>query len=262
MKILEQIKAHKRIEVAQRKTIKSIAELRNTPLYNRTPIDFKACITAKNNRAIIAEFKRQSPSKGIIHPNANITEIVKGYEANGAAALSILNDSQFFGALPTDFANARASVNLPLLQKDFILDEYQIEEAKSIGADAILLIAKMLPIERVKVLTDYAHQLGLQVLLETHTEEEIRCHLHTEFDLIGINNRDLNTFEVNIQHSIALANLLPQQAVKIAESGIQNAATLLELADNGFSGFLMGEYFMKMANPAEQLRLLQQEIKL
>lgn len=261
MKILEQIKAHKLIEIEQRKAIKSISQLRNSPLYNRTAIDYKSAILAKNNRAIIAEFKRQSPSKGDIHPNADIHSIVKGYEAAGAAGLSILNDSHFFGALVTDFADARATVNLPLLQKDFILDEYQLEEAKSIGADAILLIAKMLPVERVKVLTDYAHQLGLQVLLETHTEQEITDHLHTAFDLIGINNRDLNTFEVNIQHSIALANLLPQHAVKIAESGIQDAATLLELADNGFAGFLMGEYFMKHTNPPEQLRLLQEEIK-
>lgn len=261
MKILDQIKVHKLIDIQHRKTVKSIADLKMSDLYNRTPIDFKACITARDNSAIIAEFKRQSPSKGIIHPDADIKSIVKGYEVNGAAALSILNDSQFFGALNTDFADARATVRLPLLQKDFILDEYQLEEAKAIGADAILLIAKMLPVERVKVLADYAHTLGLQVLLETHTELEIMDHLHTEFDLIGINNRDLNTFQVNIQHSIALANLLPQQAVKIAESGIQDASTLLELANNGFSGFLMGEYFMKTADPAEQLRVLQEEIK-
>ncbi|MGL4582984.1 MAG: indole-3-glycerol phosphate synthase TrpC [Flavobacterium sp.] len=261
MKILEQIKNHKLIEVAQRKAIKSIDQLRETPLYHSTPINYKAAIQAKEGRAIIAEFKRQSPSKGVIHPNADIKTIVQGYEAMGAAGLSILNDSHFFGALDTDFANTRALVNLPLLQKDFILDEYQIEEAKSIGADAILLIAKMLTVDTVKALTDYAHQLGLQVLLETHTEQEIVVHLDTDFDLIGINNRDLNTFEVNINHSIALANLLPKQAVKIAESGIQDAATLLELADNGFAGFLMGEYFMKHANPPEQLRLLQEEIK-
>lgn len=261
MKILEKIKAHKLIEIQQRKQIKSIEQLKLSELYNRASIDFKASILSKNNRAIIAEFKRQSPSKGVIHPDADVISIVKGYESNGAAALSILNDNHFFGALETDFANARASVNLPLLQKDFILDEYQLVEAKAIGADAILLIAKMLPVERIKVLANYAHQLGLQVLLETHTEQEILDHLHTEFDLIGINNRDLNTFEVNIQHSIALANLLPQQAVKIAESGIQDANTLLELANNGFSGFLMGEYFMKTNNPAEQLKALQQEIR-
>ena len=261
MNILEKIKAHKLCEIQQRKKVQSIANLRQTAVYNRTPLDFKASILAKDNKAIIAEFKRQSPSKGIIHPRADLCTIIQGYEANGAAALSILHDRFFFGALDTDFSTARATVSLPLLQKDFILDEYQLEEAKALGADAILLIAKMLPVDRIKALADYAHNLGLQVMLETQNEQEILDHRSTSFDLIGINNRNLNSFEVNIQHSIALAELLPTQAVKIAESGIQSASVLLELAAHGFSGFLIGEYLMKSANPPAQLKLLQGEIK-
>lgn len=258
--ILEKIRIYKEQEVANKKLAQPIESLRSKELYNRQCSSLKQAIIASNGKGIIAEFKRQSPSKGIIHPNADVTAIVKGYTQGGATALSILFDQHFFGAKNDDFQKARQATNLPLLQKEFIIDEYQLEEAKAIGADAILLIAKLHTIDRIVQLTDYAHALGLEVLLETHTEEEVRLYAHTNFDLIGINNRNLNTFEVDIANSIRLASYLPTNAVKIAESGIYSADTIKELQQAGFAGYLMGEYFMKEANPPQVLRQLQKEL--
>ncbi|WP_010251585.1 indole-3-glycerol phosphate synthase TrpC [Myroides injenensis] len=254
--ILTKIKENKLKEIQERISKTSLQALQKSPLFSRSCLSMKENIIDKTQKGIIAEFKRQSPSKGIIHPNADIKQITQGYQASGASAISILNDQKFFGALSTDFEIGRASISLPLLQKDFVLCEYQIAEAKASGADVILLIAKMLKTEEVKRLTHYAHQLGLEVLLETHNAEEIIAHQSTEFDLIGINNRDLNTFKVDIENSIRLAQLLPSYAVKIAESGIDNTESIKHLKENGFSGFLMGEYFMKDKDPAQKLKEL------
>ena len=258
--ILEKIRRHKEQEVAYKKLKQPVETLQTKELYNRQCTSLKQAIIASKGKGIIAEFKRQSPSKGNIHPNADVTAIVQGYTQEGAAALSILFDQQFFGAKTDDFLKARKATNLPLLQKEFIVDEYQLEEAKAIGADAILLIAKLHPVDRIVQLTDYAHKLGLEVLLETHTEEEVRLYSHTNFDLIGINNRNLNTFDVDIENSILLASYLPTNAVKIAESGIYSANTIKELQQAGFAGYLMGEYFMKEHNPPEILKQLQTEL--
>ncbi len=258
--ILEKIRIHKEQEVANKKIAQPIQTLQSKELYNRKCTSLKQAITASKGKGIIAEFKRQSPSKGIIHPNADVTAIVQGYAQEGATALSILFDQHFFGANIDDFKKAREATDLPLLQKEFIVDEYQLEEAKAIGADAILLIAKLHPVDKITQLTDYAHALGLEVLLETHTEEEVCLYANTNFDLIGINNRNLNTFEVDIANSIRLASYLPSNAVKIAESGIYSAKTIKELQQAGFSGYLMGEYFMKEQNPPQALQQLQKEL--
>ncbi|MVX34712.1 indole-3-glycerol phosphate synthase TrpC [Myroides sp. LoEW2-1] len=260
--ILDTIKAQKKREVEHRKALITELELQNRPLFHREGISLVDKIKREHTPHIIAEFKRQSPSKGIIRPNADLLNITTGYQREGASAISVLNDSQFFGAQSDDFSTARVTLNVPLLQKDFIVDKYQITEAKSLGADVILLIAKLLPPEVIKQLTDYAHQLGLEVLLETHSETEIREHLSTEFDLIGINNRDLNTFSVDIDNSVALSQLLPNKAIKIAESGIDNASTISKLYQQGFSAFLIGEYFMRAPEPAIKLRETKQALAL
>lgn len=260
--ILEKIKQHKVKEVEQRKALIPEKQLKDSPLFNRQTISLVDTIKSIQTPHIIAEFKRQSPSKGIIRQDADLLTIISGYQKQGAAAISVLHDMTFFGAIPTDLITARKQLQIPLLQKDFILDEYQITEAKYLGADLILLIAKILPPEVLKRFTAYAHELGLEVLLETHNESEIRAHRTTEFDLIGINNRDLNTFSVDIDNSIALSQLLPSQAIKVAESGIDNPQVINRLYQEGFSAFLIGEYFMKAADPTLKLRETRQAIGL
>ena len=258
--ILDQIKAFKKEEITHRKQQKSLQELQSSPLFTRKPLSLRNAITKADSKGIIAEFKRQSPSKGIINPTAEVQSVTKGYQEAGAAGVSILYDQHFFGAQPQDFEHGRAQLSIPLLQKDFILDEYQITEAKAIGADVVLLIAKMLSTEEVKRLTAYAHLLDLEVLLETHNEEEIIAHQHTEYDLIGINNRNLQSFDVTVENSIALAKLLPPTAIKIAESGLQNVETIHQLRSNGFQGFLIGEYFMRDQQPASALKRLMDKL--
>ena len=250
MNILDTIKAYKLKETAKRKISFPVGLLEDSPYFETPCISLKHHVADKNMNGIMAEFKRQSPSKGIINPNADAASITMGYIAAGASALSVLTDEKFFGAHQADFATARKSNMCPILRKDFILDEYQVIEAKSMGADAILLIASFISFEEIKKLISVAHQLGLEVFLETHTENEIRTHAETTADIIGINNRNLNTFSVDIQNSIRLAALLPNSIIKVAESGIESAAVVKELNRNGFDGFLIGEYFMRDKNPA------------
>ncbi|MEC4112954.1 indole-3-glycerol phosphate synthase TrpC [Myroides pelagicus] len=258
--ILETIKLHKLQEVEQRKQNTSEEQLKNGVLFKRSTISLVDKIRQANTPHIIAEFKRQSPSKGIIRNNADIVSITAGYQAQGASAVSVLNDTKFFGAKANDFITAREQLSIPLLQKDFIVDKYQITEAKAMGADLILLIAKMLPTDVLKRLAAYAHQIGLEVLLETHNEKEIKDHLTTEFDLIGINNRDLNTFRVDIANSIALSQLLPKSAIKVAESGLDDPQVVTKLYQEGFNAFLIGEYFMKASDPTLKLKETRQKI--
>ena len=203
---------------------------------------------------IIAEFKRYSPSKGAIHPQADVTEIVPGYEAAGATACSILTDTRFFGGSETDLANARSTVSLPLLRKDFIIDSRQIMEAAVYGADAVLLIAAALSFDEIVTLTDCAHSYGLEVLLELHNERELD-RFYPEVDMVGVNNRDLTTFVTDPMLSLRLATQLPEEIVKIAESGLTSFAEVRKLREAGYRGFLIGERFMREADPAGALKM-------
>jgi len=232
-------------------------------IYFPTPtVSLKEYITTPDRSGIIAEFKRKSPSKGDINKYADAETITIGYMQAGAAALSVLTDELFFGAKPDDLKIARKFNYCPILRKDFIIDEYQIVESKSIGADAILLIAKILSPKQINELSTFAKSLGLEVLLETHTKEEILDNEIADVDLIGINNRNLDTFEVDIENSIKLAELLPQNIPKIAESGIEDTETVKTLKSNGFNGFLIGEHFMRNSQPAEKCNAFIKQLSL
>ncbi|MES2619607.1 MAG: indole-3-glycerol phosphate synthase TrpC [Bacteroidota bacterium] len=248
MNYLDEIIAHKRKEVAEAKSLVAVQELEKSHYFNRETISLKAALLKKNSTGIIAEFKRKSPSKGIINQSAEVKQTTTGYINAGASALSVLTDTNYFGGSKKDLTEARQFNSCPILRKDFTIDEYQIIEAKSIGADVILLIAAVLSKEEIKSLTAVAVSLGLEVLLEIHEAEELD-KADVSQHLIGINNRNLKTFEVNLKHSIALAEKLPADVVKIAESGISKPENILLLKQHGFNGFLIGENFMKEAQP-------------
>jgi len=250
MKILETICQKKTQEITFNKSTYPIEKLQKSKHFNSKCYSLKDSL--KNENGIIAEFKRKSPSKGIINARADVNEITSGYEQNGASAISVLTDTCFFGALEKDFEEARSSVKIPLLRKDFIIDEYQIFETKAMGADIVLLIARILTVEKAKTLCSIAKQLGMEVLLEVHASNEIEQFLEIEPDFIGVNNRNLNSFEVNIENSIQLAKLIPNNIIKIAESGIENTTIMKTFIENGFQGFLIGEFFMKHEKPFEK----------
>ncbi len=246
MTILDTIIQQKKIEIAN--AVKSIAELEQSEFYKRKTLSAREFILDGNRTGVIAEFKRKSPSKGVINDKADVIEVTKAYADNGASCLSVLTDEKFFGGSIDDLIKARTN-NIPILRKDFIIDEYQIVEAKAIGADLILLIAACLTPQRVKELAAFARKLQLEVLLEIHDDKELE-HICDEIDLIGVNNRDLKTFNVDINKSIELAKEIPDQKIKIAESGIDNIKNIQTFRSFGFQGFLIGELFMKQTNPA------------
>lgn len=247
MNILDKIIAHKRIEVAERKALTSIADLEKSPAFARPVLSLKQFLLDDSKTGIIAEFKRKSPSKGIINGEADVVAVTTAYAQNGASGLSVLTDTDFFGGSTEDLVKARVN-NIPILRKEFIIDEYQIVEAKAMGADVILLIAACLTPADVKRLATFAQSLQLEVLLELHDEEELG-HVCEETVLVGINNRNLKTFVVDIERSLAMAQRIPAGKVKIAESGISSAENIRLFRDHGFRGFLIGENFMKEANP-------------
>lgn len=261
MNILDTIKAQKLLEVAQLKAQFSISFLEEQPLFNAVTHSMKKTIESSITGGIIAEFKRKSPAKGNINLEANVVDVTQGYVDAGVAGLSVLTDELFFGAKKDDFQLARKNKIIPILRKDFIVDEYQIFQSKAMGADVILLIAKFLTKSQLQSFSNLAHELGLEVFLETHSETEILDNLDLPFDLIGINNRNLNSFEVAVENSIKLAELLPKSCVKIAESGIQDFETVQLLKKYGFNGFLIGEYFMREQNPATKCAELIQKLK-
>ena len=251
MSILDTIIAHKRKEVTARKEQTSVSELEKAAFFNTKQPSFKDALLQVGSSGIIAEFKKKSPSKGIINGNASVTAITKGYQKAGAAAVSVLTDAHFFGGNDKDLIAARTeNPTLPILRKEFLIDEYQLLEAKALGASAILLIAAVLTKQETENLASFAHSLGLEVLMEIHTEKELGL-INPHLDLVGVNNRNLNTFEVSIQNSIRLFPLIPKEFIKISESGISDVVTVLELQKVGFQGFLMGENFMKTENPAK-----------
>jgi indole-3-glycerol phosphate synthase len=247
MNILEEIIEYKRSEVENRKSKVSIAELQGRHFFSRPVLPLKDFLLDRSRTGIIAEFKRRSPSKGIINPDVDVIEVTKGYAAHGASCLSVLTDEHFFGGSDEDLIKARIN-EIPILRKDFIIDEYQLIEAKSIGADVILLIAACLTAYEVKRLATFAKNLGMEVLLELHAEEELE-HICDETDVIGINNRNLKTFEVDIERSLRMAEKIPFPKFKVAESGISSVNDILLFKQHGFHGFLIGENFMKATDP-------------
>lgn len=260
--ILQEIIAFKRIEVEQQKQIVSPRDLYarverlmaddiNTHSMSRS--------LAGNPYGIIAEFKRKSPSKGWIHEDAKPMDVVPQYAAGGASTLSILTDNKYFGGTLDFIPQVRGAVDIPILRKEFIIDEYQLFEARSVGADAVLLIAADLSKEECRTLTRTAHDLKLEVLLEMHSEQELE-YLECEPDMAGINNRNLGTFHTDVANSFRLAEKMDTEAVKVSESGISNPDTVRQLRKAGFRGFLMGECFMKEQDPGLALKQFIQAI--
>ncbi len=260
MNILDQIIASKRKEIALKKSVVSVTQLENMELFNK-----KTCSLSKSiinsPFGIIAEHKRRSPSKSTINNNFSVEEVVKGYENAGASGISVLTDTQYFGGSLEDLLLAKASVKTPLLRKEFIVDEYQLLEAKAFGADAILLIAAVLSRTQIKQLSEFAQSLALEVLLEVHNQEELEKSIMPSLDLIGVNNRNLKTFEVSLQNSLDLVNHIPNDCVKVSESGLSSTDAVMMLRKQGFQGFLMGEHFMKTENPGNSLEQFINELK-
>lgn len=252
--ILEEIVAWKRREVQMMKEMQPAQKLRriieDQTYYKRPPI---AEALKASQSGIIAEFKRKSPSLGWINEDAKASEVPLSYQQNGAAALSILTDNRYFGGDDSYIKEARLSgVRIPVLYKNFVIDEYQLYQARLCGASTVLLIAACLDFYECKCLMETAHSLGLEVLLEMHDEDEL-LYAELEPDLYGINNRHLGTFKTNVNTSFHLADLLPDHAVKVSESGISDPGIVRELRDAGYLGFLIGEAFMKTPNPGEAL---------
>lgn len=250
--ILEEIIAYKQIEVEmQQQAFPS--EILEDHLTDAVPLKRSMRQALEQSATgIIAEFKRRSPSKGWIKKDAKVEEIIPDYERNGATALSILTDAEFFGGSLRDIREARALTDLPILRKDFIVSEYQLLQAKAVGADAVLLIAACLTPEECRNLSRKAHGLDMEVLLEIHSEKELE-YLNEEIDMVGVNNRNLGTFHTDVENSLHLAELLPKDRVRISESGISSAETMAKLRNAGFRGFLIGETFMKTEHPADTL---------
>jgi indole-3-glycerol phosphate synthase len=248
MNILDKIIEFKRSEVKERKVFMPFAALEKSPLFKRQTLSLHQFLSDPEKTGIIAEFKRRSPSKGWINEHADVVDVTEAYTRFGASCLSVLTDQHFFGGSSDDLQHARRNV-IPILRKDFMIDEYQIVEAKAIGADVILLIAACLTPAEVKRLSVFARSLGLEVLLEIHNEEELG-HICDETALIGVNNRDLKTFTVDVNRSIGLSSKIPSDKITISESGISDPETILHLKGHGFRGFLIGENFMKDKDPA------------
>ncbi|HXA00799.1 MAG TPA: indole-3-glycerol phosphate synthase TrpC [Cytophagaceae bacterium] len=261
MNILDKIIDCKKIEVEQRKENCPIADLERSMFFNRQPYSFKKFITDPLKSGIIAEFKKKSPSRGIINDKVLPALVTKAYENAGASAVSVLTDHDFFGGSNKDLIEARDVLTCPILRKDFIIDEYQIVEAKSIGADAILLIAACLEPEKLRVLADFAKFLGLEVLMEVHNKEELLKNLHDSIDVVGVNNRNLKDFSESIENSLQLADLIPDKYVKISESSLKSAEIIVKLKGKGYKGFLIGETFMKTEDPGKTMEKLVAEIK-
>jgi indole-3-glycerol phosphate synthase len=252
MNILEKIIEHKRKEVQQRKKEVDVKALEAERFFTRQTYSLKQFVSDPAKTGIIAEYKRKSPSKGIIKDRDSVELVTGKYAANGASGISVLTDYNFFGGSLDDLIAARDN-DVPLLRKEFMIDEYQIVEAKAFGADVILLIAACLSPNEVKDLATAARKLRLEVLLELHDESELD-HICDEIDLVGVNNRNLKNFEVDLEHSVRMAEKIGEGFIKIAESGINDVNNIRYLKQHGFKGFLIGEYFMKQEDPGQAFK--------
>lgn len=250
MNILNKIVADKYKEVDLKKSLIPTKQLEASVLFNRKTSSLANALRNSEN-GIIAEHKRRSPSKNTINQNTNVGQVAKGYQKAGVSGMSVLTDIKYFGGSIEDLQLARASVSMPLLRKEFIINEYQILEAKAHGADVILLIAAILTKKEIKTFSELAKSFGLDVLLEVHNEEELHKSIMPSLDMLGVNNRNLKTFEVSLETSKLLSTLIPDDFVKVSESGISSIEAIQDLKQFGFQGFLIGENFMKTDNPGK-----------
>jgi len=254
--ILNKILAAKKIEVAASKAAISLEQLQKQAEAQGDPRDFVGCIHKKvmaNKPAVIAEIKKASPSKGIIRADFNPAEIAKSYEKAGVACLSVLTDVEYFQGSAEYLKQARKACKLPVLRKDFMIDEYQVFEARAMGADCILLIVAALEPKQMQALELLANALGMAVLVEVHNAEEMELALQLDTPLIGINNRNLRTFEVTLQTTLDLLKVLPDDRFVITESGIFTPEDVKLMTDNDVHGFLVGEAFMRQPDPGAEL---------
>lgn len=259
--ILDTIVAHKRQEIASRRELVPVKLLETSLYFNSQPLSLRKYLLREGGSGLIAEFKRKSPSKGWINQYAPVERTTLGYMQAGAAALSILTDTEFFGGKNEDLTTARRFNFCPIVRKDFVVDEYQVLEAKSVGADAVLLIAAVLTPAEIDTLGRLARSLGLEVLLEVHDAEELARSANADaVNLIGVNNRNLHDFSLSLDTSMALAEAIPNEFVKVSESGISTAAAIGQLREVGYRGFLLGEAFMRHARPERACAALVQEI--
>lgn len=261
MDILDEIVSCKRLKVARLKEAVPLESLLDfgEQRFNGATRSMRGALETSRS-GIIAEFKRRSPSKGWLFPDAKVSDVVPAYERGGASACSVLTDTDFFGGGDDDLRNARSEVNLPLLRKDFIIDAYQLYQARVMGADAVLLIAAILTEAECEDFAATAHQLGMEVLLEVHSEKEL-SHLNEHVDMLGVNNRNLGTFHTDTDNSFGMIERMKSEADKltatplfVSESGIADTGLIKKLREVGFRGFLIGETFMKTADPGESLK--------
>ncbi|MDR3696749.1 indole-3-glycerol phosphate synthase TrpC [Mucilaginibacter sp.] len=253
MTILDKIVINKKKEVQRAKHRTSYTKLEESEFFARECYSFKDFLLNPTKTGIIAEFKRKSPSKGIINDKVSVKNVTNGYAAAGASALSVLTDRNFFMGKKADLVAARRANTIPVLRKDFMIDEYQIIEAKAFGADIILLIAAILTPAEIGKMATLAKSLGLNVLLEVHNMEELERSIHPKLDAIGVNNRNLADFSVSVETSYQLAPHIPSEFLKISESAISNPETIKQLKLAGFNGFLIGENFMKQGDPGKAM---------
>lgn len=260
MNILDKIIADKRKEVLLKKEFIPTAALEEIPFFERETYSLVQKLEASQT-GIISEFKRRSPSKSIINDTAKVEDVAAGYEIAGVSGMSILTDEIYFGGTLDDLITGRQSCELPLLRKDFIIDPYQILEAKAFGADVILLIAAVLTTDEIKRFSLLAKELKLEVLLEVHNEIELQKSLMPSLDMIGVNNRNLKTFEVTLDNSKRLSDFIPKNFIKVSESGISSITAIKDLQSYGYKGFLIGENFMKTDNPGESAKNFIKELQ-
>ena len=261
MNILDRIVAQKKKEIAASKKQVSYMELEESDFFHHETYSFKEFLLAPDRTGIIAEFKRRSPSKGIINDKVSVKEVTTAYAAAGASALSVLTDRNFFMGRKGDLVRARRANEIPILRKDFMIDEYQVIEAKSLGADIILLIAAILTPAEIEKLASLAKSLELNVLLEVHNLEELERSLNPNIDAIGVNNRNLADFTASVDTSFQLVKHIPDEFLKISESAISNPETIKSLKASGFNGFLIGENFMKQPDPGLAMREFVKELR-
>lgn len=254
MDILSEIVAHKRKEVKVNQELYPVKLLEQSIYFEGKPVSLKKYLKRPDKSGIIAEIKRKSPSKGIINEYVSVEKTSIGYMQAGASGLSILTDKTYFGGSSEDLKVARSFNFCPILRKDFMVDEYQVLEAKSLGADVILLIAAVLEKSEIIKLGELAQSLGMEVLLEVHNQGELERSITDKVDLIGVNNRDLKTFKTDVKTSYELGSEIPTDFVKVSESGISDPATIQQLKNHGFEGFLIGETFMKNARPEKAVK--------
>jgi indole-3-glycerol phosphate synthase len=260
MNILDRIAADKKEEVRLKKKVVPLDSLRETALFGHDRVSLKTALQSKRF-GIIAEHKRRSPSRAVINQDCSVQEVVSGYEKAGASGISVLTDGKYFGGSLEDLLLARATTRLPILRKEFMIDAYQLTEARAYGADAILLIAALLSPGQIADLAAEAQALGLEVLVEIHSAMELEAAVQPGVDMIGVNNRNLKTFEVNLDTSRNLASAIPDTYLKISESGLGSADQLEELETFGYRGFLMGESFMKEKDPGTALSAFVKPLK-